>query len=52
MLSEDKVDMENKKILQGISKENLEAEKLPELYVSQSGNNICLWFEKTEKELL
>ena len=49
---QDKLDMETKKVLQGISKENLETEKLPELYVTQSGNNICDWFSKTERKFL
>ena len=52
LVRQDKIDMETKKVLQGISKENLETEKLPELYVTQSGNNICDWFSKTEKKFL
>ena len=52
LVRQDKLDMETKKVLQGISKENLETEKLPELYVTQSGNNICDWFSKTERKFL
>ena len=39
--------MENKKTMQAISMQDLDTVKIPEIYISAGGNNICHWIEST-----
>ena len=47
IMKQERIDMENKKTMQAISKQDLDTVKIPELYISAAGNNIRYWIEST-----
>ena len=47
LIEQKKDDSENKKTMQALSKQDLDSVKIPDLYISAGGNNICQWIDAT-----